>query len=101
MWMSTSLVAAALFRRYQAFTAPSVATVYGFVPFLGLYPTAVPATTILSSYSVNKPGVDVGIGFAVGTKWHGKLFAEAKYDRMFYNNYFHTDYLPVTFGYRW
>jgi hypothetical protein len=90
-----------LFRRNQEFTAPGVATVYGFSPFFGFYPAAVPATTILSSYSVNKPGVDVGIGFAIGTKWHGKLFAEAKYDRMFYNSYFHTDYLPVTFGYRW
>lgn len=90
-----------LFRRNQEFTAPSAATVYGFNPFFGFYPAVVPSTTILSSYSVNKPGVDVGIGIAIGTKWHGKLFAEARYDRMFYNSYFHTDYLPVTFGYRW
>lgn len=90
-----------LFRRNQEFTAPSAATVYGFNPFFGFYPALVPTTTILSSYSVNKPGIDAGVGIAFGTKWHGKIFAEAKYYRMFYNENFHTDYLPVTFGYRW
>jgi len=90
-----------LFHRNQEFTTPSVSTAYGFNPFFGFYPTLVPTTSILSSYSVNKPGIDVGVGFAVGTKWHGKFFAEAKYNRMFYNSSFHTDYLPVTFGFRW
>ena len=90
-----------LFRRNQEFTAPSVATTLGFYPYFGFFPVNVPTTTILSSYSVIKPGIDAGIGVAFGTKWHGKLFAEAKYYRMFYNQDFHTDYLPVTFGYRW
>ncbi len=90
-----------LFHRNQEFTTPSAATTFGFNPFFGFYPTIVPATQILSSYSVNKPGIDVGIGFAVGTKWHGKFYAEARYDHMFYNSSFHTDYLPVTFGFRW
>jgi hypothetical protein len=90
-----------LFHRNQEFTAPSVATTLGFFPYFGFAPVAVPTTTILSSYSVNKPGIDAGVGVAFGTKWHGKIFAEAKYYRMFYNSDFHTDYLPVTFGYRW
>ncbi len=90
-----------LFHRRQEFTTPSVTTAYGFVPFFGFYPTVVPVTQILSSYSVNKPGIDAGVGIAFGTKWHGKIYAEARYDRMFYNSSFHTDYLPVTFGYRW
>jgi len=90
-----------LFRRNQEFTAPSSATVIGFNPFFGFFPTSVPTTTILSSYSLVKPGIDAGVGIAFGTKWHGKFFAEAKYYRMFYNRDFHTDYLPVTFGYRW
>jgi len=50
---------------------------------------------------VNKPGVDIGLGFAVGTKWHGKFYAQAKYDKIFLGVYYHTDYVPVTFGYRW
>jgi hypothetical protein len=90
-----------LIRRNQEFTAPSVASTYGYNPFFGFYPALVPTTTILSSYSVNKPGIDAGIGVELGTKWHGKIFAEAKYYRMFYNSSFHTDYLPVTFGFRW
>jgi hypothetical protein len=89
-----------LYHRVQEFTQPSVATVIGFDPFFGFFPAAVPVTEVLSSYSVNKPGVNVGAGFAVGTKWHGKLFAEARYHRIFMGN-FHTDYVPVTFGFRW
>jgi hypothetical protein len=89
-----------LFHRYQEFSQPAAATVTGFDPFFGFYPVTVPVNQILGSYSVNKPGIDVGAGFAVGTKFHGKIFAEAKYDRIFLGNY-HTDYLPVTVGYRW
>ncbi len=59
------------------------------------------ATVIPHSYSVNKPGVDVGLGLAFGTKWHGKIFAEARYNRIFDHNRFFTNYLPVNFGYRW
>jgi hypothetical protein len=52
------------------------------------------------SYSDNKPGIDGGVGLAMGSKWHGKFFAEARYNRMFLNNS-HVDFLPVTFGFRW
>jgi hypothetical protein len=89
-----------LYHRYQDFTAPSVGVATGFDPFFGFYPVAVPTTLILSSYSMNKPGVDIGAGIAFGSKWHGKFFAEAKYDRIFMGQY-HTDYVPVTFGFRW
>jgi hypothetical protein len=85
-----------MFRRYQDFSAPALVPVSGFNHFFGFYP----ATEILSSYSVIKPGVDVGVGVALGTKWHGKFYAEAKYDKM-YNGLQHTDFLPVTFGFRW
>lgn len=86
---------------YQEFTAPTVATGYGYNPFFGLYPAAFPANQILSSYSVNKPGVDVGAGIALGTKWHGKFYAEARYNRIFMGSNQHADYVPVTFGFRW
>ena len=90
-----------VFHRYQEFTQPSVATVVGFNPFFGFYSAAVPAQQVLASYSVNKPGVDIGAGIALGTKWHGKIFAEARYNRIFMGNDRHTDYIPVTFGLRW
>jgi hypothetical protein len=89
-----------LYHRNQDFTAPSVGVATGFDPFFGFYPTAVPTTLVLASYSVNKPGVDVGAGISFGSKWHGKFFAEAKYNRIFMGQ-FHTDYIPVTFGFRW
>src|SRR5579871_2309417 len=92
-----------LFHRYQEFTAPSVQVVTGFDPFFGFYPIGVPANQILANYSVNKPGIDIGAGVAFGSKWHGKFFAEARYERIFMGNRFanDTEYLPVTFGFRW
>ena len=92
-----------LFHRYQQFTAPSVAVGTGFDPFFGFYSVGVPVNQVLSSYSVNKPGIDIGAGIAFGSKWHGKFFGEARYDRMFMGNRFSGDfvYLPVTFGFRW
>jgi hypothetical protein len=88
-----------LFHWYQEFTRPAVAIVPGFDPFFGFYSAAVPATQVLSSYSVNRPGIDVGAGVAVGT-WKGKVFAEAKYDHIYMRGS-HADYIPVTFGFRW
>ena len=90
-----------LYHMYQEFTQPTVATAFGFNPFFGYYSGLVPATQVLSSYSVNKPGVDIGAGVALGTKWHGKFFAEARYNRIFMTNGFHADYVPVSFGFRW
>jgi hypothetical protein len=90
-----------LYHRIVDFTAPSVAVVPGFDPFFGFFPVEVPTTQILSSYSVNKPGVDVGAGVAFGTKYRGKIFAEAKYNRIYLGRDVHADYIPVTFGFRW
>ena len=41
------------------------------------------------------------MGLALGTKWHGKIFAEARYVHIFMNNNMRADYIPVTFGFRW
>ena len=89
-----------LFHQYQEFTAPALGTTSFYNPFFGFYPAAGVGQAILSSYSVNKPGYDVGAGIEMGTKWHGKVFAEARYDHMF-NSGSHTDFIPVTFGFRW
>jgi hypothetical protein len=89
-----------LYHETTDLTAPSVAAVTGFNPFFGFYTVGVPTNEILSSYTINKPGIDAGMGIAFGSKWHGKFFAEAKYNRIFTGNY-HTDYVPVTFGLRW
>jgi hypothetical protein len=84
----------------QQFTAPTIATVTGFNPFFGFYQAGVPASQVLSSYSVNKPGVNGGAGIEFGTKWRGKFYAEARYHRVIFSNH-HIDMIPVSFGYRW
>jgi hypothetical protein len=90
-----------LFHWYQQFTAPTTALVGVYNPFFGFYNAAVPATQVLSSYSVNRPGTDIGAGVAFGAlRGHGKFFAEARYDHI-YLAHSRADYLPVTFGFRW
>jgi hypothetical protein len=96
------LTGGGVYHYHQDFTQPSVATFTSFNPFFGgFFPVAVPTTEILGSYSVNKPGIDAGMGFALGNKWHGKFFAEARYDRIFMASNRHVDYVPVSFGFRW
>jgi Outer membrane protein beta-barrel domain len=85
-----------LYHWYQQFSAPT-----GLVSnsFAGSFPLVIP--NIGDQYSVNKPGWNAGMGVAMGTKWHGKVFAEARYVHIFLNNGERGDYVPVTFGYRW
>ena len=59
------------YRREIEFTAPTIVGFTGYNPFFGFYSAAVPTNAVVSSYSVNKPGVDIGAGIALGTKWHG------------------------------
>jgi Outer membrane protein beta-barrel domain len=90
-----------LYHVTQEFTQPGVGAVSGFDPFFGFYRTLVPTTQVLSSYTINKPGLDIGLGFAAGSWRGGKFFAEARYNRIFMGNNRHTEYIPVTFGFRW
>jgi hypothetical protein len=86
---------------YQNFTAPTVATVTGFSPFFGFFTAGIPTTAVIASTSVNKPGANIGMGFAFGTKWRAKMYAEARWDHVFMNNGQRLDYVPVTFGVRY
>ena len=90
-----------LYHRTQEFTQPTVVGGVGFDPFFGFYQYAVPANQVLATYSVNKPGFNGGMGFAVGSRWHAKFFAEARYNRILMGNGNHTDFVPVSFGVRW
>jgi outer membrane protein with beta-barrel domain len=89
-----------LYHWRQEFTQPTVAIFQGFDPFFGFFNTAIPAENVLTSYSVNKPGVNGGMGVAFGTRWNAKVYAEARYHRVIFGN-FHADMVPVTFGIRW
>jgi hypothetical protein len=85
-----------LYHWYQQFSAQT-----GIVAnsFTGSFPLVIP--NVGDAYSVNKPGWNAGMGVALGTKWHGKVFAEARYVHIFLNNGERGDYVPVTFGFRW
>jgi opacity protein-like surface antigen len=85
-----------LYHWSQQFSAPT-----GVVSnsFAGSFPLVIPNNG--DAYSVNKPGWNAGLGVALGTKWHGKIFAEARYVHVFLNNGERADYVPVTFGFRW
>ncbi len=89
-----------LYHWRQEFTAPTVEIVNGFDPFFGFFQEGIPATEVLTSYTVNKPGANAGVGVSLGTHWHVKVYAEARYNRVFFSNG-HADFLPVTFGFRW
>ncbi|HEX5228530.1 MAG TPA: outer membrane beta-barrel protein [Bryobacteraceae bacterium] len=65
----------------------------------GSFPVVIPSSG--NEYTVNKPGWNAGMGVAFGTKWHGKIFAEARYVHVFLNNGERSDFVPVTFGFRW
>jgi hypothetical protein len=87
-----------LYRREDQLTAPAA----GFEPVIGpfgFFNVPVVGNQVLASYSVNRPGFDLGAGVNLGSKWRGKFYAEARYNRMF-TAYGVTDYIPVTFGFR-
>jgi hypothetical protein len=85
----------------QQFTEPTVATAVGFNPFFGFYNTAFLTNQVVSESSVNKLGWNGGAGVAFGTKWRGKIFAEARFNRIYMGGDRRIDYIPVTFGFRW
>ncbi|MGO4886020.1 MAG: hypothetical protein ACLP59_35130 [Bryobacteraceae bacterium] len=82
-----------IYHLMQDFTQPAGPSATGYYPYLGYYNGAV------SSYGTNHLGFDGGMGVAFGSRWHGKFFAEARFNRTL--GYYHTDYVPVTFGFRW
>jgi hypothetical protein len=92
-------VGGGLYHLNENFTQPTTAVGNVYDPLFDLYPQPFGATP-LYSYSVNKPGYDVGGGIAFGGAGHGKFFAEAKMNHVFLVNS-RMDYLPVSFGFRW
>jgi hypothetical protein len=85
-----------LYHWSQQFSTPTGAVSNSFA---GSFPLVIPSSG--DAYSVNKPGWNAGMGVALGTKWHGKVFAEARYVHVFLNSGERGDYVPVIFGFRW
>ena len=68
-------------------------------PFFGMYPMPEAAVGVLSP-TLNKPGLDIGGGIAFGSALRSKVYVEARFNSVFMGSY-HTNYVPVTFGFRW
>jgi opacity protein-like surface antigen len=88
------------FSRTQTLTRPTVATATGTDPFFGFNTPGYPASETLLTYTVHKPGVDVGFGISMTLKWNVKLYLEAKYNHVFTGSLKNMDYLPVSLGFR-
>jgi opacity protein-like surface antigen len=91
------------YRRTVEFTEPSVAFDTAFDPFYGVFfPVAVPANTVLGSFSQNKAGINGGggVSFRVKDDSNAKIFAEARYHYLF-TTPVRTPMIPITFGVRW
>lgn len=88
------------FSRTQTLVRPTVATATGTNPFFGFNTPGYPSSQTALDYTVHKPGLDVGFGASIKVKWNLKLYAEAKYNRVFAGSLGHMDYLPVSLGVR-
>jgi hypothetical protein len=85
------------YRRTIEFTAPTLATFSGYDPFFNIYyQQTVPANQVLSTYTVNKAGINGGVGLTFGGN-RLKFYAEARYHHI-YTQPNATTYVPVTFG---
>jgi opacity protein-like surface antigen len=90
-----------VYHRVLEFSQPTVAFYNVFDPFFGiLYPVAVPANQVLSSYSTTAGGLNIGGGITIKIgRGNAKAYVESRYHHMFSDP--STTILPVTFGIRW
>jgi len=91
------------YRRTVEFTEPTTAVITAFDPFWGVFfPLAVPANSVLGSFTQNKGGWNAGAGITIQLKGdsNAKFFAESRYHYI-YTTPIRTSILPVTFGFRW
>jgi hypothetical protein len=88
-----------LYRQLTSFTEPVLAQgVY--CDFFYCYPVYYTTNAVVSHYSSNQGGWNIGTGFTFGNWNQAKFFAEARYEWL--NTPGHaTQLVPVTFGLRW
>ena len=87
------------YRQLTSFTEPVLAQgVY--CDFFYCYPVYYTTNAVVSHYSSNQGGLNIGTGFTFGNWNQAKFFAEARYEWL--NTPGHaTQLIPVTFGLRW
>jgi hypothetical protein len=101
VWDVYAIGGGGAFSRTQSLTRPTIATATGTNPFFGFNTPGYPSSQTALDYTVHKPGVDVGFGMSIKVAWNFKLYAEAKYNRVFAGSLKNMDYMPISIGVRW
>jgi hypothetical protein len=87
------------YRQLTSFTEPVEAQgVY--CSYFYCYPIYYTENVVVSHYSSNQGGLNIGTGFTFGNFEHAKLFTEARYEWLDTPGH-STQIIPVTFGLRW
>jgi opacity protein-like surface antigen len=91
-----------LYHRNLTLTRPATVPTLICNPFFGFcFPAAVGVDEVVASNSTYKGGFNLGAGFEFPLGNRLKLFAEARYHRMFTTQGSDLTSVPVTFGFRW
>jgi hypothetical protein len=87
------------YRQLTSFTEPAIAQGI-FCSYFYCYPYYYNTTVVVSHYSSNQGGLNIGTGFTFGHFDHARLFTEARYEWLNTPGR-STQIIPVTFGLRW
>lgn len=87
------------YRQLTSFTEPVLA-VGVYCTYFYCYPIYYTANAVVSHYSSNQGGLNVGTGLTFGNWNQAKFFAEARYEWLDTPGHA-TQIVPVTFGVRW
>jgi len=87
------------YRQLTSFTEPALAQGI-YCNYFYCYPYYYNTTVVVSHYSSNQGGLNIGTGLTFGHFDHAKLFTEARYEWLDTPGH-STQIIPVTFGLRW
>ncbi|HEY0758664.1 MAG TPA: hypothetical protein VGD59_05340 [Acidisarcina sp.] len=99
LWGGYLVGGGGFYRQLTSFTEPALA--YGeYCDYFSCYPYEYTVNQVVSHYSSNQGGVNIGTGLTFGSSHGGKFFAEARYTWLDTPGH-STGLIPVTFGFRW
>jgi Outer membrane protein beta-barrel domain len=87
------------YRKTTTFTEPALITGY-YCDYFYCYPYQYVGDVVVSQFSTNQAGMDIGGGFTFGNWSGGKFYAEARYNWIATPGR-STKIIPATFGFRW
>jgi Outer membrane protein beta-barrel domain len=87
------------YRQLTSFTVPVLAQGL-YCSYFYCYPVYYTTNEVVSHYSSNQGGLNIGTGLTFGNWNQAKFFAEARYEWLYTPGH-GTQIIPVTFGIRW